>query len=216
MCFSEYFAVIPKGCCAKNKHACMFKDVTPCFETVFLAMAQNAEAGGNPATLNITLCDYRACVKIDCFRQKLEAKALQTKDPYCPICRGEKTTAEALMVPEDENTQYAFLPNGNLLCAPDNNNPLPQYVAQRQFFLKKKVMSELKPTNVKSDMGSNLCRAALRSNLPENWDDSDVDAAFNIYVSMFLGLYDMESRENATEVSVADLPWFFDTWTDEA
>jgi hypothetical protein len=98
MCFSEYFAVIPQGCRAENKHAYMLKDVIPCFETVFLAMARNADAGGDPATLNITLCGPKDCLKIDCFRQKLEVKALQVKDPYCPVCLCEKTLAEALTV----------------------------------------------------------------------------------------------------------------------
>lgn len=89
----------PKGIsCAENNHAYVLKEVIPCFETVFLAMARNADAGGDPATLNITLCDDKACLKIDCFRQKLEVKALQAKDPYCPVCLGEKTLAEALMV----------------------------------------------------------------------------------------------------------------------
>lgn len=98
MCFSEYFAVIPKGCHAENKHTYVLKDVVPCFETVFLAMARNADAGGDPATLNITLCNNKDSVKIDCFRHKLEVKALQMKNPHCPVCLGEKTLAEALMV----------------------------------------------------------------------------------------------------------------------
>lgn len=98
MCFSEYFAVIPLGCRAKNQHAHGLKDIIPCFESIFLAMARNADAGGDPATLNITLCSDKDRLRIDCFRNKLEVKALQTKDPYCPVCLGEKTMAEALMV----------------------------------------------------------------------------------------------------------------------
>jgi hypothetical protein len=85
----------------------MIKDVIPCFETVFLSMARNAGAGGDVTSLNIILCADKDCVKIDCFRDKLETKALQTKNPYCPVCVGEKTLAEAMTLQVSEI--YLFL-----------------------------------------------------------------------------------------------------------
>lgn len=87
---------------------------------------------------------------------------------------------------------------------------------QRQFFLQKKIKSEPKPISVKTDVASKLRRAPPRSTpLPSNWDESDVDTTFNMYVSMFTSLYDKDRRDEMQEVPVADLPWFYDTWTDE-
>lgn len=96
MCFTEQYAVIPEGCLASNKDTHLVKETSPCAAAIFLSMIRNKEAGGDLAQMEITLCDEKEWVKVDCFHGKLETRALQTEAPYCPVCTGEKTLAQAL------------------------------------------------------------------------------------------------------------------------
>ena len=100
MCYIEYFAIIPKGCLASNKHVHIAKKTIPCFENIAVSMVRNAAMGLDPEKLELIFCKDSECMKIDCFRRRLEVKALQGKNlsPCYPVCKGEKTLAQALMV----------------------------------------------------------------------------------------------------------------------
>ncbi|KAJ5177252.1 uncharacterized protein N7482_003129 [Penicillium canariense] len=126
MCYIEYFPIIPKGCIAANKHVHMVKDITPCFETVAIAMARQADSETDPkGELAITLCLDAECMRIDCFRRKMHVAPLQESNPHCPICTGEKTLVAALLV--DTDTEYAVLPTGRQLRTAATERSLPSY-----------------------------------------------------------------------------------------
>lgn len=77
-------------------------------------------------------------------------------------------------------------------------------------------MSKPKPISVMTDVASKLRRAPRHSKLPAGtWDEPDADTTFNMYVSMFMGLYDEHGGNEMEEVPGSELPWFYDTWTDE-
>ncbi|OOQ88998.1 hypothetical protein PEBR_10188 [Penicillium brasilianum] len=208
MCFTEHYAVIPEGCLASNKHTCLIQESTPCTATIFLAMVRNAEAGGNLDTLKFTLCDKTDWVKVDCFHRKLETRALQPEAPYCPVCTGEKTLAQALTATDDESTDYAILPNGTILHNTANTTLLSSYLADRFPRAENKLFDSLRPK--KREIGRLRYIPARDFDQTSSWGARNDDRKLKTYLRIFLTICHLKDEE--LEGSAHLIDWLESTW----
>lgn len=127
MCWIDYYPVIPEGCMATEQHIAMRKRVSPCskvFAAGFHAVISQQTSEAMEEKINKTLfkmyqasvtassynavpptgasvfdfCPPEKCKVIESYHRELCMARLQTRDPYCPVCKGEVGKYESLMV----------------------------------------------------------------------------------------------------------------------